>query len=278
MTGHTSNVLEIVQINANQVATSSNDSTLRVWDINTGSLINTYFGHTSNVKALTVLPNGLLVTGSDDKTMRLWNMQTQTVTVMTAPGLVRALMFNPTIGSNGTLVASVMNYGLSFVDAATLIQVQGQNLSRTYESMDMLQPSGNVICGYQYLDVYNTTGSLVYSFDYKSSVINKIKPLPDNVTVAIGFTNGSIGLFNSNTSTFGDTMDAHNDNICLLSLTPDFLYVMSGGLDSQLILWTWSTMNLKLVRIFSLSEPVCVGLIISTNLKGILCKNNSAIV
>jgi WD40 repeat protein len=248
MTGHTANTLGLVQINANQVATTSNDYTMRVWNINTGALVNKYNGHTSNVKAVTVLPSGLLVSGSDDKTIRIWNMQTQTVTVVTTPGIVFALMFNPSIGSNGALVVSVANFGLCFFDAVALTQLQtkAKNSGRTYVSMDTLQPSGNVICGYQYLDIYNTTGSLVYSFNYRTLVINKIKLLPDNVTVAIGCINGSIELFNSNTTAFGATFNGHTNRIYLLTVTPDFLYVLSGGLDSQFILWSWSTMSLDL--------------------------------
>jgi WD40 repeat protein len=54
MTGHVSNVNQIIKINENQVATSSNDLTIKVWNIDTNSVINTYFAHTGSVKSVTV--------------------------------------------------------------------------------------------------------------------------------------------------------------------------------------------------------------------------------
>jgi WD40 repeat protein len=266
MNGHTTAAVQLIQINANQVATVSLDSTMRVWDIATGNLVNTYNGHTGIVASLTVLPSGWLASGSFDGTIRVWNMQFQTVEVMTLPGKVNFLIFNPFIDKNGALVASVTNYLLYF-DIDTLKQLHKVETNRTYVCMDVLLPSGNILAAGQYLGVYNKTGNLIFSYEAVNN-FKSVKQLPDNTTVVLGFNIGSIALFNSNTNTFGSTYEAHTNIIYLLTLTPDLAFLLSGGTDNQLILWTWNTMSVSQVKKVPINAQVYSGVFISSAFKG----------
>ena len=47
------------------------DSTVKIWNPNTGSLINTLIGHADWVNSLAALPNGNLASGSWDKTVNM---------------------------------------------------------------------------------------------------------------------------------------------------------------------------------------------------------------
>jgi WD40 repeat protein len=197
-------------------------------------------------------------------------MATQTVTVKNLTGAVKYMIFNPLIGVNGSLVASVVNY-LYFLDPNTLNPMfQAVTTSRTYVAMDFLTPSGNVICGNQFLDVYNTTGSLVFSYSFATTLINRMKLLPDNVTLAIGFTNGSIELFNANTNTLGATVGAHTSCVGWLGLTPDGFFLLSGGFDNSVIVWAWGTMSLTKMNTYSaLTTQIYSGVILQSPLTGI---------
>jgi WD40 repeat protein len=250
MSGHTSSTNGLTQINENQIASISNDNTMRVWDTSAGTLVNTYNGHTSSICSVVVLPGNLIATGSADKTIRLWNMETQTVTVTSLPSPVMYMILNPLMFANGALVASVVNY-LYFLDPETLNQMQVVTTNRTYYGMDFLIPSGNVLCGFQNLDVYDTTGSLVFSYSYSDTTVYRMKLLSDNVTVAIGLFSGSIQLFNADTNTFGSTITAHTTVVGWIGLTPDNLFLLSGGHDNSVIVWTWSTMSLTRLNTFS---------------------------
>jgi WD40 repeat protein len=267
MSGHTSSVNAVLQINSNQVATASADSTIKIWNIGNTSLVNTYSGHSSSAQALAILPGGLLASGSNDLTIRVWNMQSQDVTTVSGlPAGVNAMILNPTVSPNGALVVVMASGYLSFYDAVTLSLLYSINASgHAYYTVDILLPSGNAIVGGSYLDIYNTTGGLVYSNVSNSSSVNRVKLLPDNVTVACGLQNGAITLFNSSGKTFGATYTIHSSYVTALFVTPDRLNLISGSMvDNKLVLWSWASMSLTQVKTFSVNGLVFSGTALTT--------------
>lgn len=73
--GHTNGVM-CLQHDDNVLITGSYDSTIKVWDIETGEEIRTLVGHTSGIRCLQFEDSGKLLTGSMDNTTRLWNWRT----------------------------------------------------------------------------------------------------------------------------------------------------------------------------------------------------------
>jgi len=72
--GHTNGVM-CLQFDDNNLITGSYDSTVKVWDLNTGDEIRTLTGHESGIRCLQFDDNKLM-TGSLDGTVRLWNWRT----------------------------------------------------------------------------------------------------------------------------------------------------------------------------------------------------------
>ena len=59
------------------IATGSEDTTIRLWDINTGQLTRTLKGHSHRIHSVIFTSNGqILISGSEDNTIRLWNVTT----------------------------------------------------------------------------------------------------------------------------------------------------------------------------------------------------------
>jgi dynein assembly factor with WDR repeat domains 1 len=60
----------------NLIVTGSFDKTAKIWDANTGQMMNTLKGHNMEIVCLGFDPHGLLVaTGSMDHTAKLWDVE-----------------------------------------------------------------------------------------------------------------------------------------------------------------------------------------------------------
>ncbi|ETN98998.1 WD-40 repeat protein, partial [Reticulomyxa filosa] len=58
----------------NKIVSSSDDTLIKIWDIELGKSIQTFKGHNDYVRAAEFSPDGnTIISCSDDKTIRLWN-------------------------------------------------------------------------------------------------------------------------------------------------------------------------------------------------------------
>ena len=76
--GHEGPICSIaVSPDGTQIASSSQDRTLRMWNVNSGKAHARFTGHTGVVYSVAFSPDGtLIISGSSDSTVRIWNTQT----------------------------------------------------------------------------------------------------------------------------------------------------------------------------------------------------------
>ncbi len=76
--GHISLILSTAFHADNQrLVSSSEDETIKIWDINTGKCLKTLYGYTDWQLAIALHPNGeILASGDNNATVRLWNIKT----------------------------------------------------------------------------------------------------------------------------------------------------------------------------------------------------------
>ncbi|KAJ2967832.1 hypothetical protein NQ176_g9478 [Zarea fungicola] len=72
--GH-ENGVTCLQFDQNILATGSYDTTIKIWNIETGEVLRTLRGHTGAVRTLQ-FDDSKLISGSFDKTIKIWNWQT----------------------------------------------------------------------------------------------------------------------------------------------------------------------------------------------------------
>ncbi len=74
--GHVSDVRDFAFVdNGAALLSCSEDKTIKLWDLDDGELIKTFYGHTDGVEHISVSPDGRhFATSSFDNTLRLWEM------------------------------------------------------------------------------------------------------------------------------------------------------------------------------------------------------------
>jgi WD40 repeat protein len=70
---HTKPARSVEVLSNGDIATSSDDLSIKIWSANNFSLVLTLNGHRQPIRVLKLLPNGLLASGSDDSLIKLWN-------------------------------------------------------------------------------------------------------------------------------------------------------------------------------------------------------------
>lgn len=61
--------------NISILISGSDDSTLKLWNLDTGKLINSFEGHQESVNCVELLPFNRIASGSDDKTIKIWSLE-----------------------------------------------------------------------------------------------------------------------------------------------------------------------------------------------------------
>ncbi|MEV5358052.1 NB-ARC domain-containing protein [Streptomyces sp. NPDC052693] len=106
LTGHTDWVTSVaISPDGTWLATTSHDTTTRIWDRATGTCTATLTGHTNRVYSVAISPDGTwLATTSHDRTVRIWDRATGTCTATLTGHTNR--VYSVAISPDGTWLAT----------------------------------------------------------------------------------------------------------------------------------------------------------------------------
>lgn len=111
--GHTNGVM-CLQFDDSILATGSYDTTIKIWDVETGKELRTLRGHTSGIRALQ-FDDTKLISGSLDKTLKVWNWRTGECmsTYQGHTGGIMSLHFDGNLLASGSVDKSVKIWNFS---------------------------------------------------------------------------------------------------------------------------------------------------------------------
>ncbi|MBD2496232.1 serine/threonine-protein kinase [Nostoc sp. FACHB-280] len=202
--GHASDVNSVAFApNGRILASGSDDKTIKLWNLATGTEISTLKGHLKWIWAIAFHPHGkILASGSADQTIKLWNLATteEIRTLKGHTGGVTAVAFSP----DGKILAS-------------------GSLDKTIKLWNL------------------ATGKLIRTLSGHSQAVATIAFSPDGKTLASGSWDKTIKLWNVATGQQIRTLEGHSELILSLAFSPDGKTLASGSKDKTVKLWDVTT-------------------------------------
>ncbi len=216
------------------VASCSEDSTVNIWNPNTGESIQKYTEHTSFVDSLDQIDEDTLVSGSNDFKIRVWKISTgltlKTIDIGDSVFSIKSL-------SNG-LVACGMGKNINLYEYST------GNLTKTLSGHYSLVSSIELL-NEQFMAsgssdkkviIWDLTSySIKYNLSQHESELRCVQRLSSNL-IASADLKGQIIIWNWLNGTLVHKLIGHNSSVYSLDLYDD-QRLISGSYDKTIKLW-----------------------------------------
>ena len=216
------------------LASASDDKTVRVWDLQTGTERFILQGHTQFVKSIAFHPHvqTLLASGGSDRTIKLWDLQEQRE-IRTLVGhnyTINALAFSP----DGTLLASG--------SSDKTIKLWNPNTGELIATLAKHKLAVNAIA-------FSPTPSSPVHHDHSAEHSPRQSPIPYTPLLASASTDSQIQIWNLLTFAPIHSLSEHTAAVRAVAFSPDGKLLATGSEDRTIRLW--EVASWKCIRILS---------------------------
>lgn len=238
--GHTSWILSVDwHPDGQRLLTSSDDQTIKIWDIHTGHCLTTLRGHQRSVWWAAWSPDNTQIASSGgDHTLKLWDVATGAClkTLQGHQSLVYCVDWSP----NGTrLVSGSEDQTVRLWNASTGECLKTMTVTAGWVRRVKWSPDGQFIASASTtLQLWDgQTGQLIHTLTGHSMWIDSLAWSRDGQILASGSSDRTIKLWDARTGACLHTLQGHHDLIWALHWSADGSTLASGSHDQTVRLW-----------------------------------------
>lgn len=232
-------------VNCRYLASSSKDSTIKIWDTTTGRLSKTLSSHTQSVTCVKWGGEGLIYSASQDRTIKVWKAEDGV--------LCRTLQGH---GHWVNTMALNTDYATRTGAFDPVQKVANQNISNDELKERALQRYKDAKGGKTEKLVSGSDDFTLFLWEPEESkkalarmtghqaLINEVLFSPDGRMIASASFDKSIKLWDGNTGKFIASLRGHVNSVYQIAWSADSRLLVSGSADSTLKVWNIKTKKL----------------------------------
>ena len=255
LTGHSSWITSVaISPNGQTLASGSLDDKIKLWNLQTGELVQTLTGHAKAVNTLAISPSGqTVVSGSDDRTIKLWNIYNgnllRTLTDHSRDVSSVAISADGQTLASGSEDRTIKLWKLTSGSLrGTLLSPAGMIKSVALSANGQILASGGLD---HQIKVWSLeTGKLIRTLTGHFNAVNSVAISPDGKIIASGSKDKTIKLWNLETGELIRTLSDHSESVNSIVISYDSNMLVSGSSDKTVKLWSIHSGEL----LFTLSE------------------------
>ncbi len=242
LVGHTSSVYAVAfSTDGNTVVTGSTDDTARIWDAESGKLLQTLVGHTNSVLAVGISRDGKrILTGSSDKTARIWDAESgkllRTLTEHTSS--VNAVAFSAdgkwVLTGSGDKTARIWD-----AESGDLLRALMGHTSSVYAVA--FSRDGKFVLTGSHDDTARIwdaeSGDLLQPLVGHTNSVNAVAFSPDGKYALTGSSDKTGRIWNAGSGKFMQPLAGHTTPVNAVAFSPDGKYVLTGSSDGTARIW-----------------------------------------
>ncbi|WP_083389756.1 ribosome assembly protein 4 [Trichormus sp. NMC-1] len=244
--GHDSKVRSVVfSPDEQQLASGSDDKTIKIWDVTTGKVLNTLKGHEGGVNSVVFSPDGKqLASGSVDKTIKIWDVTTGKVlnTLKGHEGGVNSVVFSPDGKqlASGSVDKTIKIWDMTTGKVLNTLKGHDSKVNSIVFSADGKKlASGSVDKTIKIWDV--TTGKVLNTLKGHEGGVNSVVFSRDGKKLASGSVDKTIKIWDVTTGKVLNTLKGHEGGVNSVVFSADGKQLASGSWDSTIKIWDITT-------------------------------------
>ncbi|CAP61093.1 uncharacterized protein PODANS_3_630, partial [Podospora anserina S mat+] len=244
--GHSDSVRSVVfSPDSKWIASGSDDRTIKIWNLETGSCQQTLEGHSSSVGSVVFSPDSKwIASGSGDCTIKIWNLETGSCqqTLEGHSGWVWSVVFSPDSKwiASGSGDRTIKIWNLETGSCQQTLEGHSDSVRSVVFSPD----SKWIASGSddRTIKIWNLeTGSCQQTLEGHSDSVWSVVFSPDSKWIASGSDDHTIKIWNLETGSCQQTLEGHSDSVWSVVFSPDSKWIASGSDDRTIKIWNLET-------------------------------------